>query len=84
MKTAISLPDDVFRRVEQQVERLGVSRSAFFATAAQRYLAELDGDDVTARLDAAIARSGARATEERRAWAADAAAVFGVLDDDAW
>ena len=34
MKTAISLPEDTFRRVERAARRLGMSRSEFFARAA--------------------------------------------------
>ncbi len=42
MKTAISLPDDTFEQASRRAKQLGVSRSQFFATAAVRYLAELD------------------------------------------
>ena len=38
MKTAISVPDPVFERVDREAKRLGVSRSEFFAKAAERYL----------------------------------------------
>ncbi len=33
MKTAISIPDEVFRQAEQAAKRLGVSRSEFFTRA---------------------------------------------------
>jgi antitoxin MazE6 len=39
MKTAISIPDDLYREVEACSRRLKVSRSRFFATAAREYLA---------------------------------------------
>jgi metal-responsive CopG/Arc/MetJ family transcriptional regulator len=39
MKTAISIPDDLYRQVEACARRLKVSRSHFFATAARQYLA---------------------------------------------
>lgn len=39
VKTAISLPDDVFRAVEAAAKRLKVSRSELFARAAVRFLA---------------------------------------------
>jgi len=84
MKTAISVPDDVFRRVEERAARLGVSRSAFYATAAARYLADLEGDDLTAQIDAAIERSGARAQDEQFEWAAATSGALGTLDDDEW
>lgn len=54
MKTAISIPDETFERAEQRAASLGMSRSEFFAKAAQRYLDQLDEDSLTAGIDAAI------------------------------
>lgn len=59
MKTAISVPDDVFAQVEAASSRLGISRSAFFATAARRWLEVLGEQTVTDQIDAALAESGA-------------------------
>ncbi len=56
MKTAISLPDDTFRRVDVAAKRLGVSRSEFFARAAERWLESLDDDGTTDAINRAIAR----------------------------
>lgn len=47
MKTAISLPDDTYAHVTQRAQELGMSRSEFFARAAEHYLRELDSDSVT-------------------------------------
>ena len=58
MKTAISIPDPVFRRVEQHASRPGVSRSEFFALAAARWADELDDDGITTANDAAPAQAG--------------------------
>ncbi len=55
MKTAISVPDETFRRVEDAARRLGVSRSEFFARAAERWLDDLDEDHVTDAINAAVA-----------------------------
>jgi metal-responsive CopG/Arc/MetJ family transcriptional regulator len=55
MKTAISLPDDLFASAEALAERLGVSRSHLFATALAEFLAKHQGRKVTARLDAVYA-----------------------------
>ncbi len=57
MKTAISLPDDTFRRVEDAAKRMGVSRSEFFAHAAERWLDVLHEDDTTAAINRAISGS---------------------------
>jgi metal-responsive CopG/Arc/MetJ family transcriptional regulator len=82
MKTAISLPDETFDRVAQRASDLGVSRSEFFARAAQRYLDELDAQSVTGQIDSALER--VHGTDE----AESAAVAIGrrVLDavDDEW
>ncbi len=62
MKTAISVPDDTFARVEKRVAQLGLSRSEFYATAAEKYLDALDASALTADIDRAIARG---ATDDR-------------------
>lgn len=58
VKTAISVPDELFERVERFVAEAGISRSQLYATAAARYLEELEHGSVTAQLDAALARAG--------------------------
>lgn len=54
MKTAISLPDDTFRRVEEAAKQLGVSRSEFFARAAERWLETLSDDGTTEAINRAL------------------------------
>lgn len=56
MKTAISLPDETFHRASRQANDLGISRSEFFARAAQRYLDELDAASVTRQIDRVLAQ----------------------------
>lgn len=51
MKTAISLPDDLFESADELAERLGVSRSELYAEAVAEYLAKHRDADVTARLN---------------------------------
>jgi len=51
MKTAISLPDDLFESADRLAERLGVSRSELYAEAVAEYLAKHRSEDVTARLN---------------------------------
>lgn len=55
VKTAISLSDDTFRRVEDAARRLGVSRSEFFARAAERWLDDLRDERTTGAIDRALA-----------------------------
>lgn len=51
MKTAISIPDDVFAGVESLAQRLNVTRSGVFTEAAREYLARHDAEEVTAALN---------------------------------
>lgn len=51
MKTAISLPDNVFESAEALAERLGMSRSELYGTAVAEYLAKHSDEDVTGRLN---------------------------------
>lgn len=51
MKTAISLPDNIFREADTLAKKLGVSRSQLYATALAEYLARRKDDQVSARLD---------------------------------
>ncbi|MBB5790054.1 CopG family transcriptional regulator [Jiangella mangrovi] len=58
MKTAISLPDETFERATQRAAELGMSRSEFFARAAEQYLRHLDDASLTAQIDAILDRTG--------------------------
>lgn len=51
MKTAISLPDDLFSAADALASRLGVSRSELYATAVAEFLAKHTESEITARLD---------------------------------
>lgn len=48
------MPDPVFAQVERHARRLGLSRSEFFARAAARWADELEGDEVTEAINAAL------------------------------
>jgi metal-responsive CopG/Arc/MetJ family transcriptional regulator len=52
MKTAISLPDELFASADALAERLGMSRSQLFATAVAEYLAKHQTRRLTERLNA--------------------------------
>jgi metal-responsive CopG/Arc/MetJ family transcriptional regulator len=54
MKTAISLPDAVFRDAERHAKRTRKSRSQLYAEALSEYLARHAPDEVTERMNAVI------------------------------
>lgn len=50
VKTAVSLPDDLYERAEQAARQLGLNRSQFYARALAQYLQDIGPDPVTERL----------------------------------
>lgn len=58
MKTAVSVPDDVFDRAEALARRERRSRSDVYSAALREYVARRAPDDVTDQLDRVIAEVG--------------------------
>lgn len=54
MKTAISVPDDVFQQVEIAAKRMRISRSEVFTRAVRRFLATAQDAEIKASYDAAF------------------------------
>jgi metal-responsive CopG/Arc/MetJ family transcriptional regulator len=78
MKTAISLPDDLFAEAEALATELGTSRSHLYASAVREYLARHRPDAVTAALDRVYASADLRADP------AVAAAAAQILARSEW
>lgn len=55
MKTAISLPDDVFEAAEGLAEELGISRSHLYARALAEFVGQHTDRTITERLNAVYA-----------------------------
>ncbi len=77
MKTAISIPDDVFREAEALARRMRTSRSELYSRAVREYVLKHSTDQVTALLDKVCGEAGppdgfadaaARSTLERTEW----------------
>ncbi len=79
MKTAISLPDDLFDEAERQAKRTHKSRSQLYSEALAEYLARHAPDEVTLGMNQVIERldetapdvfiaAAARRTLERTEW----------------
>lgn len=79
MKTAVSLPDDVFRDAERLAAELKTSRSQLYARAIREFVARHSSERVTLALDAvyevpeppeesAFVRAAAQRALERSEW----------------
>ena len=58
MKTAVSIPDEVFKGAERLARRTKRSRSRLFSDALKEYLARHTPDQVTEAMDRAIDELG--------------------------
>ena len=58
MKTAVSVPDEVFRRADRLARSTGRSRSEIYSAALREYMARHVPEEVTASLDRVIADMG--------------------------
>jgi metal-responsive CopG/Arc/MetJ family transcriptional regulator len=79
MKTAVSLPDDLFRAAERQAKRMRKSRSQLYAEALEEFLSRHSPDEITEAMNRVVgeapvehgepfARQAARRTLERSEW----------------
>jgi metal-responsive CopG/Arc/MetJ family transcriptional regulator len=60
MKTAVSLPDDLFQRAEVAARHLRVSRSKLYAKAIAEFLKQQNGNAITERLNDVYSRHPAK------------------------
>jgi metal-responsive CopG/Arc/MetJ family transcriptional regulator len=60
MKTAVSMPDDLFRQAEATARRLRVSRSELYAKAIAEFLKRQQGNAITERLNDVYSRHTAK------------------------
>lgn len=78
MKTAVSIPDDVFQSAERLARQTRKSRSQLFSDAIQEYVSRHAPDDITASMDRVCAElsehadsfvtAAARRTLKRSEW----------------
>jgi metal-responsive CopG/Arc/MetJ family transcriptional regulator len=60
VKTAISIPDGVFRKAERVAKRLGLSRSELYAKAVDSFVSQWDAKEIRAALDAVYEKEDSR------------------------
>jgi len=66
MKTAISIPDDIFEEAERLADRLQTSRSQLYARALAEFVARHDDDRVEAAMNAVVAEVGSEVDDFTR------------------
>ena len=54
MKTAVSIPDDIFEKADKLAAELSMSRSAFYAKALRESIKRIEDRAISAQIDAAL------------------------------
>jgi metal-responsive CopG/Arc/MetJ family transcriptional regulator len=70
MKTAISIPDELFQQVEAAAKDLGVSRSKLIQAALEEFLKRRRDAATTESINKYLAKHGAEPSREDEAWLA--------------
>ena len=78
MKTAVSMPDELFRKAEATARRLRVSRSQLYARAIAEFLQARQDGAITERLNEVYARKPAKVESALHR------AQLKSLEKDAW
>jgi metal-responsive CopG/Arc/MetJ family transcriptional regulator len=60
MKTAIYMPDDIFSTAEKSARRLKISRSELYTRAIKEYIAELEFESTTEKLNTIYAQEDSK------------------------
>lgn len=63
MKTAISIPDEVFEEAERLAKRMRTSRSKLYSRALAEFIARHQPDEITARVNEAMSEIGVETDE---------------------
>jgi hypothetical protein len=77
MKTAISIPDPLYRAADRLARKMHVSRSRLYATAVAGYLKDHEGEDVTRRLNGVYGEGAGDSTLPAEIAAAQSASLSG-------
>lgn len=79
VKTAVSLPDELYERAERAAQQLGVNRSQLYARALTQYLQDLGPDPITERLNELAAEHAKERTAPE-----SSAAARSMIDSGSW
>jgi len=80
MKTAVSIPDEVFQNAERFARRTKRSRSRLFSDALREYLARHAPDEITETMDKVVADLGDAAAPDPSV----SAAARRILENVEW
>jgi hypothetical protein len=79
VKTAVSIPDDLFEQAERAAKETGRTRSGLYAEALRRFLRTMPDEEITARLNAVYAKDPDEGLDPGLQ-----ALMYASLSDDDW
>jgi len=81
MKTAVSLPDSLFKAAEKTAEKLGIPRSQLFAKALEEFIYNHEESEITDKLNEIYSKVN---TDEDAYHTASVNALRALTKDDTW
>jgi len=81
MKTAVSLPDSLFKAAEKTAEKLGIPRSQLFAKALEEFIYNHEESEITDKLNEIYSKVN---TDEDAYHTASVSALRALTKDDTW
>lgn len=80
MKTAVYIPDDIFRLAEKIAHHMKISRSEFYSRAIKDYLEGVEDENLTQRLDSVYAANDSSSKIDKRIHQAQ----LNILEREEW
>lgn len=84
MKTAISIPDDLFEKAEKTAKELGLPRSRLFALAIEEFIDHHSKETITEKLNLVYGKQNQSSPEESNSSRLSTAILRETLADDTW
>ena len=82
MKTAVSIPDRLFREAEKTASELGIPRSQLIARALEEFIEHHKRQGITERLNRVYSNDSNRPSKQELAAGLDA--LRSLTEDDTW
>lgn len=84
MKTAVSIPDELFERAEKTAKELGLPRSRLFARAIEEFIDQHSQESITEKLNSVYGQAENKNKKETDASIASVMTLRDTLADDSW
>lgn len=84
MKTAVSIPDELFEKAEKVAKDLGLPRSQLFAKAIEEFIDQHSRENLTERLNSVYMKENINSKQESQESISSVMTLRETLSNDSW